>query len=269
MNFLDLPVYPGKPRRRGATGLFDLFMPVGDTERLLEVASGVIDYVKFIHVGLAFEDSLPHGWLEEKLALYRSKRIKTYPGGVPYQVALVQDKVREFFDWLVAVGFDGVEIAEDAMADNVADEKTRSGHIKMALDKGLFVDTELGKKNPKEPLDLAEAADTIMSDVEMGVSRVAIERSELNHYMDRSPQPLVDLVNRVGIDKVWIEPNPFGWPKYHDWSFVTFGPDVCLNNIQPSEVMYVHLARIGFARFGHFHYFESLKKKKARAAANR
>ncbi len=40
----------------------------------------------------------------------------TYPGGIPYQMALVQDKVEQYLDWLVECGFDGVEIAEDAMS---------------------------------------------------------------------------------------------------------------------------------------------------------
>jgi phosphosulfolactate synthase len=266
MNFLDLPTYPKKPRDKGITSLFDLFMPVGQQKELLSLAAGVIDTAKFIHIGLAFEDALPPGWLEEKLAIYRAHQIKTYPGGVPYQVALVQDKVEEYFDWLVQAGFDGVELAEDAMSFRVTDERMRDDHIKMALDKGLFVETELGKKAPDDPLDLDYAHETIMHDIELGVSRVAIERSELDFYMDKDPKPLVDLVNAVGLKHVMTEPNPFGWPKYHSWVFSTFGPDVNVGNIQPSEVMYVHLARLGFARFGNFRFFDNYKHKQNAAA---
>lgn len=263
MNFLDLPIYPKKPREVGVTGLFDLFMPIAQQQELLSLATGVIDYAKFVHIGLAFEDVLPPGWVEQKIEIYKQNQIKTYPGGVPYQAALVNDKVEEYFDWLVSVGFDGVELSEDAMSFRVTDDKMRDDHIKMALDKGLFVDTELGKKNPEDPLDLEYAYDTIMHDIGLGVSRVAIERSELNTYMGKNPKPLVDLVNAVGMKNVLMEPNPFGWPTCHDWVFTVFGPDVNVANILPSEIMYVHLARIGFARFGNFRYFEAFRHKAA------
>jgi len=262
MEFLDLPKYPGKPRKQGLTGSFDLFMTVNQVKDLLSLSANVIDYTKFIHIGLAFEDELPDGWLQEKLALYRDNDVLTYPGGVPYQVALVQDKVEAYFDWVKAVGFDGVELAEDAMGFRATDDAMRDDHIKMALDKGLFVDTELGKKNPEAPLDLDYARDTILSDIELGVSHVAIERSELDTYAD-NPAPLVNLVNTVGMENLWIEPNPFGWPKYHNWVFTHLGPHSNVNNILPSEVMYVHLARIGFARFGNFRYFDAFEEKYA------
>ena len=264
MNFLDLPTYPKKPREEGVTGLFDLFMPIGQQKELLSLAAGATDYAKFVHIGLAFEDALPPGWLEEKIQIYKENQIKTYPGGVPYQVALVHGKVEEYFDWLVKAGFDGVELAEDAMSFRVTDDQMRDDHIKMALDKGLFVDTELGKKNPEDPLNLEYAYDTIMHDIELGVSHVAIERSELNSYLGKDPKPLVDLVNAVGMKHVLMEPNPFGWPMYHDWVFKIFGPDVNVANILPSEIMYVHLARIGFARFGNFRFFENYKHKQSR-----
>ena len=79
----------------------------------MEVAANAMDWAKLIHIGLTAD--LPKGWLERKLQLYRERGIKTYPGGIPYQVALVQNKTKEFFDWLVKMGFDAVEIAEDAM----------------------------------------------------------------------------------------------------------------------------------------------------------
>lgn len=258
MSFLDLPKRD-KPRL-GETGLYDMFMPLHEQKALLETTSEAIDYAKLIHIGLAFGKALPKGWLQEKLALYREHGIKTFPGGVPYQVALVQGKVPEYMEWVRSSGFDGVEIAEDAMSYRASTDAERDDHIKMALDKGLFVDTELGKKNPEAPLDLVEAYDTMLHDLELGAAHVVIERSELDHYKGpgKDPKPLVDLVSKVGMPKVLIEPGPFGWPDYHDWTFKTFGPQVNVGNIYPHELLYVELSRRGLSRFGYW-YFDAFE----------
>ena len=189
-------------------------------------------------------------------------KIQTFPGGVPYQVALVQGEVPEYMEWVRSSGFDGVEIAEDAMSYRASTDAERDDHIKMALDKGLFVDTELGKKNPEAPLDLVEAYDTMLHDLELGAAHVVIERSELGHYKGpgKDPKPLVDLVSKVGMPKVLIEPGPFGWPDYHDWTFKTFGPQVNVGNIYPHELLYVELSRRGLSRFGYW-YFDAFEHK--------
>ncbi|CAN5222115.1 hypothetical protein BH10PSE7_BH10PSE7_04960 [soil metagenome] len=230
MEFLSLPDRP-KPRSEGVTVMSDTFVSMRDVEGLLETQSETLDYAKIVHAGLFFGESLPPGWIRRKIELYRSKGIKTYPGGVPYQVALVHREQKQFFDWVKGMGFDGVEIAEDAINFPAPTPKSRADDIKMALDKGLFVDTELGKKLPDAPMDLVEAYDVMMADLELGVHRVVIERSELDYFIDKNPAPLVDLVNRVGLKNVILEPGPYGFPKYHLWCLKVFGPKANLSNI--------------------------------------
>jgi phosphosulfolactate synthase len=259
LRFLKLPARP-RPRKEGLTVLFDMWLSMKEVESVLEVASETLDYAKFVHAGMAFGDVLPDGWMQDKISLYKAKGIKTYPGGVPYQIALVQDKVREYMQWVSDVGFDGVEIAEDAMSYEASTEKTRDQNIKMALDLGLFVDTELGKKSPDKPLDLSEAYDMIMRDLGLGVSHVVIERAELNEYIGKDPKPLVDLVGRVGLKNIVLEPGPFGWPDVHDWCFKQFGPKANLSNIYVDELMYVEFSRRGLSRFGYW-YFDEFKSK--------
>jgi phosphosulfolactate synthase len=131
-DFLDLPSRP-KPRFEGLTSFFDYFIPIKELETLLEVAKDAMDWAKLIHIGLTA--NLPEGWLDRKLQLYREKDIKTYPGGIPYQVALVQNKAKEYFDWLAKMGFDAVEIAEDAMKSVMPKEKRgvdQNGHRQRA-----------------------------------------------------------------------------------------------------------------------------------------
>lgn len=257
--FLDLPVRP-RPRKEGLTVLFDMWLSMREVESVLDVASEAFDYAKLVHAGMAFGGVLPEGWMQEKIARYKAKGIKTYPGGVPYQIALVQDKVPQFMRWVSDVGFDGVEIAEDAMSYEASTKQTRDDHIRMALDLGLFVDTELGKKSPDQPMDLSEAHDTIMHDLSIGVSHVVIERAELNAYIGKDPKPLVDMVSRVGLKNIVFEPGPFGWPDIHDWCFKHFGPKVNLSNIYVDELMYVEFSRRGLSRFGYW-YFDDYQNK--------
>lgn len=251
--FLELPSRP-KPRDEGMTSFFDYFIPLKDLETLLEVAAEAIDWAKLIHIGLTA--NLPKGWLQKKLQIYREKGIRTYPGGIPYQVALVQNKVKEYFDWLVDLGFDAVEIAEDAMKTAMPQEK-RGDFIKMAIDRGLEVHTELGKKHPEEPLKLDEAYESIMYDLNLGVSHCVIERSELDPYMKSGDAaPLLKLVEQVGLKNLLFEPGPFGYPHVHKWCFQTFGVNVNLGNITKDEILYVEWSRIGLSRFVDFNYFD-------------
>ncbi len=252
--FLDLPKRP-KPRHEGMTSFFDYFIPLRDLETLLEVAADAMDWAKLIHIGLAA--NLPEGWLDRKLHLYRERGIKTYPGGIPYQVALTKNKVEEYFDWLVEMGFDAVEIAEDAMKSVMPTEK-RGELINMAIDRGLEVHTEIGKKHPEKPLQLDEAFESIMYDLNLGVSHCVIERSELDVYIQSGDaSPLLGLVEQVGLKNLLFEPGPFGWPQVHKWCFQTFGRNVNLGNISKEEILYVEWSRIGMSRFVDFDYFDA------------
>lgn len=260
---LDLPHRP-KPRKTGLTVLFDYFLSLSEVDSMLETSKEALDYSKFIHAGLGLGETMPDSWYEQKTERYRDADIKTYPGGVPYQIALVQDKVDEYFKWVKEKGFDGLEIAEDAMSFEVLTAETRKDHIKQVLDMGLFVDTEFGKKDPLAPLDLNEAYDMIMSDLELGVSHVVIERAELNHFMDTDPAPLVEMCQRIGMENLLFEPGPFGWPDVHQWCFKVFGPDLNLSNIEKPELLYVEFSRRGLSRFD-YSYFDQFKPEGSNA----
>jgi phosphosulfolactate synthase len=128
----------------------------------------------------------------------------------------------------------------------------------MAMDKGLEVITEIGKKRPDQPLNLKEAYESIQHDLDLGVSHVTIERSELDIYINSDATPLLNLVKKVGLKHLLFEPGPFGWPHVHRWCFKTFGPKVNLGNIYKDELLYVEFTRRGLSRLVDFDYFRSL-----------
>lgn len=249
-----------KPRKQGLTFLHDAFLPLREVEDLLEVAADYIDYCKLVHIGL-LRSSSPD-WLQKKIELYHEKRVKVYPGGVPFQVAAVQNKITEYFRWVVSQGFDAVEIADDAMPSNIQGELWIDA-IKMAVDMGLEVHTELGKKHPDRPLNLDEAYETIQRDLELGVSEVVIERAELDPFMQiGNVAPLLTFVEKVGLQNLLFEPGPFGWPHIHRWCFQTFGKNVNLGNIEKDEVIYIEFSRRGISRFVDYNYFSQRSVKR-------
>jgi len=245
-DFLDFPTR-SKPREEGITCFADQYHPLKEIEVFLETASDAIDYGKFIHIGL--RENVPNGWLEKKINLYKEKGLKIFPGGIPFQVAAIQNKVPEYFDWLKTYGFDAVEISDDAMISNIEITKWND-MIKKALDKGLKVFTELGKKSVEEPLNLEEAYERIQQELELGVTYCTIERSELDVYLSGDATPLVNLVKKVGLKNLIFEPNPGGWPHIHRWCLKTLGLNVNLSNIRKDEVISLDWARRGFGRLG-------------------
>lgn len=252
MDFLKLPKRP-KPRDEGINSFFDYFLPLEEIKNFLEVAAEAMDYAKLIHIGLY--EPLPKGWLETKMRMYKANQVKVYPGGVSFQIAAVQNKVPEFLKWLSKHGFDAVEIAEDALPSPL-EPKKRDDMVRTALEQGLEVITEIGKKHPDAPLSLEEAYESIQHDLNLGVSHVTLERAELDPYMKDDPSPLKNLVGKVGLKKLLFEPGPFGWPQVHKWCFKTFGPKVNLGNIYKEELLYVEFSRIGLSRLVDYDYFK-------------
>jgi phosphosulfolactate synthase len=255
LDFLDFPKRT-KPRKEGKTSMADEFLGISQVEAVLEVFSEAIDYGKLVHIGLFHP--LPRGWLAKKLKTYKDKGVRTYPGGVPFEIAAVKGKIPEYFNWLSVHGFDGVEISEDVIPS--FDLKERKAIIKMALNKGLEVHTEIGKKHPDKPLNLDEAYEIIMHDLDIGVSHVVIDRSELEPYINGDPTPLVDLIKKVGLEKIMLEPGPGGWPHVHRWCIQTFGPNVNLGNIWENEVVHIEWMRRGIHRLVNHSYFAQLLK---------
>ncbi len=98
-----------KPRTAGLTMVIDKGLGLRETEDLLELAAGAIDYIK-----LAFGSSLlyPEPVLERKIALIRERGIHVYPGGTLYELAFVQGKAAAFAQRARDLGFTVLEVSE-------------------------------------------------------------------------------------------------------------------------------------------------------------
>ena len=79
----------------------------------------------------------------QKIAIAKKYRVPTTTGGGPFEVAYAQGKLREFLDLVADFGFNRIECGE-GFTDISLDAQEI---VKMANDRGLDVQFELGKKH--------------------------------------------------------------------------------------------------------------------------
>ncbi|HSN41033.1 MAG TPA: phosphosulfolactate synthase, partial [Burkholderiales bacterium] len=88
-SMLAPPPLPPKPRSRSMMLMSEVGIPLRQTEDLLEIAAPIIDYAKITdHLGLM--ERLSAAWVRRKIALYNAYGVQVLPGGIPFQVAVVQ-----------------------------------------------------------------------------------------------------------------------------------------------------------------------------------
>ena len=141
-------------------------------------------------------------YIKRKNAIYRQGRHRHATGGVVFEMAAVQGKVPELMARTRELGFGAVEVSADCI-DFPADY--RRAAIRLGVENGLKVFTEIGKKSPDKPLDVKEAVDTAMADIDAGAEMVVIEKSDVELVMRDSTDTLHRVVGAIGPDKVIIE----------------------------------------------------------------
>lgn len=243
--FLPIPSRPPKPRSRGITIMTDRGLPYRVAEDTMEVIGEAVDVVKHNdHCGVISRYS--SDWFAKKFELYRQHGIISMPGGIPFELAVLQGKVEPFFVRLKELGFDAVEISEDVIP--ALPHQERNNIIRQAMATGLQVVTEVGRKVPDKVIELGVAVSLAMNDLELGVKRVTLEHSELRLMQQDDPDTLFKLVEKVGIEHLVFEPNPGGWPWLHTWLINNLGPEVNLGNVYPEEMLIVDAMRRGMTR---------------------
>jgi phosphosulfolactate synthase len=256
--FLKRPARAQKPRTRGVTVALDWGRSIADAESYVETVGDIVDHMKLTdHIGLMFRYS--PDYIKKKNAVYRKAGIDTLPGGVVFEMAAVQGKVPELMARTKALGFGAVEVSADCI-DFPADY--RRAAIKLGVENGLKVFTEIGKKSPDKPLDMKEAVDTAMADIDAGAEMVVIEKSDVELVMRDSTDTLHRVVEAIGSDKVIIESGP-GDNRFQiaAWLIKEFGMNVNLENIDAHEVFAIEAMRHGFHRAMGFSYFHEFAGK--------
>lgn len=235
---------PPKPRTVGLNVVIDKYLGIRALADLLETAGAAIDHIKF-----AFGTSvvLDKKILCDKIAMIRDAGIEVYPGGTLCEVAIVQGVVSEFLRQARALGFTMIEVSDGTIHLPPAD---RADVIKRALDTGLRVVTEVGKKDPRHQLGIGRMQAQITADLELGASYVVIEARESGKGVGifdatgavdtNELEALVEALTQL--DRIiWEAPQT----SQQAYLIHRFGPAVNLGNIPPLEVMALEALRLG------------------------
>src|SRR3972149_6171513 len=118
---LELPEAPAKPRSIRKTMVFDRGWPIQFIEGVLEAYAGAIDIAKVS----AWHLHQPERVVARKIALYRQHGIEAQVGGPVLEIARAQGREDEILPYLRDLGFEGLEISNEAMPTQAPIEADR------------------------------------------------------------------------------------------------------------------------------------------------
>jgi len=233
-----------KPRTSGYTMILDKGLGLAATRDLMDTAAAYVDSLKQSFGTSAFySDQL----LREKIELVRGAGVDAYPGGTFLEVAVAEGRYAEFLKYAKDVGFSTVEVSDGTM--EMSDE-VRADCIKRALDAGLKVISEVGKKDPNVKVAMSKMHEQIASDLELGAFKVIVEARESGHgvgifdssgAVDESEvDSIVSGVEDVN-DLVWEAPIK----NQYQYLIMRFGLNVNLGNIPVDDILALEALRNG------------------------
>lgn len=234
-----------KPRTKGATMVIDKCQGLTTMTELLALAGDFIDHWKFSFgtSALLYEDLL-----REKIRIARDHDLLVYPGGTLTEYAILKNVFPDFIQRARQLGFNAVEISDGTIR---LPREIRRDLIRYALDAGLTVVSEVGKKDPRKQPTAAALAKQALDDFDSGAAWVIVEARESGkgigiygkegdvheHEVDIIVAMLDDCLDKL----IWEAP----LKNQQEYLILRFGPDVSLGNIQPREVLATEALRAG------------------------
>jgi len=234
-----------KPRHTGATMMIDKCQGPKATADVLAMTGDYIDHWK-----LSFGTSalLDEDLLRDKISAVREHGILVYPGGTLTEYAIVRGLCRPYIQRASELGFNGIEISDGTIRLSPA---ARRDAIHFALDQGLTVVSEVGKKDPAQQPTAEELAEQALADFESGASWVIVEAREsgkgvgiygADGSVNEQDVSTIAAALDGHLDRlIWEAP----LKHQQEYFIVRFGADVSLGNIQPRDVLAVEALRAG------------------------
>jgi phosphosulfolactate synthase len=242
----DMPE-PGrsqKPRRNGFTMVLDKGLGRRATQDLMDTAAAYIDFVKLSFGTSAFYSKKV---LREKIEIVTDAGVDIYPGGTFLEVTVWQDKLKSYLRRAKKLGFTAIEVSDGTL--EMTDE-VRSECIRRALDEGLKVITEVGKKSPDEKIAIEEMHRLTALDLEIGAMLVIVEAREAGKgvgIFDPS-----GAVNESEVDQILSgvpDPEKLMWEapikNQQQYLILRFGNNVNLGNIPTTDILALEALRQG------------------------
>lgn len=246
LNFLDFPLRGrlAKPRDTGLTMVIDKGKGLAETKDILSVAAGFIDMIK---LGFGTAALYPEDILQNKIFLIRSFGVDVYPGGTFLEVAVSQNKLREYINRVWYLGFSAIEVSDGTIKMS---GEVREKAIVMASNIGLKVLTEVGKKNPDDNLAAADMVNQVKQDLAAGAYKVILEGRESGKGIGFYDSDGNFITNEFETFLAEIsDPERVIWEaplKKQQQELITrFGPNVNLGNIAIGDILALETLRVG------------------------
>jgi len=242
-----------KPREQGLTMILDRCQGLGATQDLLNLTGDYIDQIKFSFGTTVFIDE---DLLRRKIDLIRAHQVDVYPGGTLMEAMLIKDVYPQYLVRAQELGFTAIEVSDGTITMS---RQTRDDCIKRALDLGLKVISEVGKKDPAQGLSPRAMCDQIAGDLSVGADKVIIEARESGRGIgiydeDGSliEDELTAIISCLGDsrgDLIWEAP----LKRQQVGLIMHCGPNVSLGNIAPRDVLGLEALRcnLRFETFRH------------------
>lgn len=232
-----------KPRDVGLTMVIDTGIGLGQLRDTLELAGHCIDHWK-----LGFGTSVFHSKqaLQNKLALLAEHEVLSFPGGTLLEVALLEHHCRKYMKQARLLGFSAVEISDGTIP---MPDFRRKNIIHCALDAGLVVITEVGKKDPRQQPSPEQVAEQALTDLEHGASWVVMEGRESGRavgiygehgqIIDEDLNTIVEIMADNARRVIWEAPQK----DQQAYLIGRFGTNVGLGNVHADQVLAVEALR--------------------------
>ena len=253
-DILELAQRSEKPRRKGLTMIVDRAW-IGATSSLVGAYKDYIDLVKSTAQCLWVDEEI----IRKNMKAYRDLGIDVQIGGIPYEIAVLQGKQKQYMERAKALGSNVVEVESHAAGLSLEQMKSEVKRLKA---EGFRVVGEVGAK-------WADHDDTRPSRDAIYVDRVVTKMSELlgagadhvywegmvvrallgNRLENQSGQEqFLKVVEAVGADNIIFEmwtargnPNTPLW----GWLVHRLGADVNLANIPLRDISVLESIRRG------------------------
>ncbi|MED1724068.1 phosphosulfolactate synthase [Brevibacillus parabrevis] len=233
-----------KPRQMGLTMVIDKGLGLTAYCDLLELASPYIDIYK---LGFGTTALYPPNVLQQKLSRATALGLHIMPGGTFFEIAIQRSTIKAYMQQIRSLGFSAVEISDGTFP--LSFEQRREA-IERAVDAGLVVYTEVGKKSAGYRAERNELLETLAFDLQAGASHVIVEARESgtvgvfdgNGKIEQSF--ILDVVRAAKANAerlVWEAPQ-----KDQQVCLIqSLGVDVNLGNIACTDVLSVETLRRG------------------------
>ncbi len=243
-----IPERSKHPRTTGLTMVMDKGIGMNQAEDLVETAGDLIDLLK-----LGFGTSYINQNIKKKIALYKKKGIRVYPGGTLFEAFAIRNQFDDYRRFLDKLGFDAVEISDGSMEMD-HDQKCEYIH---QLSKDFLVVSEVGSKIAGLEIPIPQWVSQMKSELEAGSFKVIAEAREsgtvgiYDVHGKANFELINEISNRLPLNEIlWEAPQK----SQQVWFIKHFGANVNLGNIAPTEIIPLETLRLGLRgdTFMHF-----------------